>query len=765
MTAQTSTGKKSFMLSYYLFKLRKNKNYLILNIILSILVIPLLTIYGSVCIRIMNSFADCTSIYEIDGSYKVFQSLKDSEAIFIVISVVAFIAAAIMAVAVVNGVFSYNIKKCDADMYLSLPVSANQRFFADLGVTASICVVPMAVSGIVSFILSSLFSVGADRAITELSSDTPNIYTFSYYNARQVIFNDFSGTIAYFMLMTVIVMLGTVLFSALINSVCGRQSDAVAYTVIGALIIPLAAFVLYAVVTDGIVGAVMTDYDLLFVAPIGTAISGIKRFFEVISNSSDFGMFDIFSLQNVLMLLVVFAGYIILAFLANKNRKAEKTGSHFVFPVAYHIITIGLLFSIFGLLFCKNVLGYSFNNTEIVITVILTAVGYIIFELVRGIGLKKLWQSALRYALAVGCTFLLCFTIKTTGAFGYSGYIPSVDMIDSVTVNSGLICNDGGKNDIYKFESKEMIAAIRDYQLYIIEQGSAQTANTYMSVSTDCAASRYENYTIIYKLKNGRTFARSYDLTITKDSYADYAKSLYDMMQECYKSEEYFDNLRKTIEGAMQPEVIIHYDHGDVFGKKLAPELVDKLLTALHNDLSAGRNTGRLKAVIGVNEYSGFDRCELISVEVRENCTETLAVLNNESNSSERKQEYYDYKKEIAKGWSDNIEDNYDPCAYILAFGDNICILSNYGAANTTQLQLRFKDLETEEIKELEKLYRLHDYYCDGPIFEAGAIMWGDNALFSGANYYIPKENKALSGGLIDRLSEKLDEDQIFSYE
>ena len=72
MTAQKSTGKKSFMLNYYLYKLRKNKYYFILYFILSMLVIPLLTIYGTVCIRIMNSFADCTTMREVENSEKVF---------------------------------------------------------------------------------------------------------------------------------------------------------------------------------------------------------------------------------------------------------------------------------------------------------------------------------------------------------------------------------------------------------------------------------------------------------------------------------------------------------------------------------------------------------------------------------------------------------------------------------------------------------------------------------------------------------------------
>ncbi|MBS7398595.1 MAG: hypothetical protein KIG32_09335, partial [Ruminiclostridium sp.] len=323
----------------------------------------------------------------------------ESEPVFIVITGIAFIAAAILTIAVINSVFSYNVKKCDSDMYLSLPVSANQRFFADLGVTASICVVPMAVCGAVSLLFSSLFSVGADKAITELKADTPNYCTYSYYSARQEIFNDFSGVIAYLLLMSVIVILGTVLLGVLINSVCGKLGDSVAYTILGVMIIPFVAFSLYAIATDGTVGAVLTGSDmtdiLFTVAPLGTGMAGYDFLLQALL-SDTLGKFDIFSLQNVLFLLIVFASYIILAFLANKKRKAEKTGSHFVFPIAYHVMTMSLIAGIFGLVFCGNVLGYRFHSTEIIIITILTAVGYIIFELVRGIGLKKLWQTVIR---------------------------------------------------------------------------------------------------------------------------------------------------------------------------------------------------------------------------------------------------------------------------------------------------------------------------------------------------------------------------------
>ena len=233
------------------------------------------------------------------------------------------------------------------------------------------------------------------------------------------------------------------------------------------------------------------------------------------------------------------------------------------------------------------------------------------------------------------------------------------------------------------------------------------------------------------------------------------------MRQKCFKTEGYFDNLRKTIEGASQAEIIIHKDRDDIFGRKLAPEFTDKLLTALYNDFKAGRNTGRLKAVIGVNENNGNNMSELISVEIRENCTETLALINDENNSAERKQEYYEFKKAYDAYILNDFEG--EPWAYVLAYGDDISILP-YGMSNAFMLELLFADLEREEVKELEKLYRLYDYYCDGPIFEAGAIVWAwDNALFSGAVYYIPKENKTLSDRLLKELSEKLN-DQTYHY-
>lgn len=57
-------------------------------------------------------------------------------------------------------------------------------------------------------------------------------------------------------------------------------------------------------------------------------------------------MFSVFSVRNITVLAVLFLIYLGLAYLATRLRKAEKTGSPFVFELPYHIITLGLVVTV-----------------------------------------------------------------------------------------------------------------------------------------------------------------------------------------------------------------------------------------------------------------------------------------------------------------------------------------------------------------------------------------------------------------------------------
>lgn len=69
---------------------------------------------------------------------------------------------------------------------------------------------------------------------------------------------------------------------------------------------------------------------------------------------------------------MIFVIYLGLAYLATRLRKAEKTGSPFVFELPYHIITLGLVMSLFA--WITGVTGLNSHNTTSFITSIVISV-------------------------------------------------------------------------------------------------------------------------------------------------------------------------------------------------------------------------------------------------------------------------------------------------------------------------------------------------------------------------------------------------------
>ena len=65
------------------------------------------------------------------------------------------------------------------------------------------------------------------------------------------------------------------------------------------------------------------------------AISESKGVYSAVRND-DIDIFCTFNTRNVIIMILVFAVLIVLAYVVTRLRKAEKTGSHFVFELPYH---------------------------------------------------------------------------------------------------------------------------------------------------------------------------------------------------------------------------------------------------------------------------------------------------------------------------------------------------------------------------------------------------------------------------------------------
>ena len=120
---------------------------------------------------------------------------------------------------------------------------------------------------------------------------------------------------------------------------------------------------------------------------------------------------------------------------------------------------------------------------------IFSAIVYLIFEVVKNRGFKKIYMTALRYGVTVISVFILSSIVTATSFFGIEYYVPSENMIKSVTFNEmDLLLRDRGTYPRLTTDNPDVISALvrthedvidyykkndnknkyRDYQAYLL---------------------------------------------------------------------------------------------------------------------------------------------------------------------------------------------------------------------------------------------------------------------------------------------------------
>lgn len=784
MTATGSTIKKSFFINYFRYKLKKNKNLFIISVLFSALCIPLFAICMSICIGMVNTLASKENI-EVTQIDDLFSSIDTVASAGLIISAISAAIVLLLILVIINSVFSYNLKKCDADMYLSLPLTASQRFFGDFLAGAVIGILPMTVFGGLSAAFTSVSGINIIPKMTDIYLGAVNNVNDSsgigrslqgmFSRTNNIVCRGLPEVITYIFIALTVVLVFTYLFCVLVNSFVGRTSDYLVYTLIAvaAVSVIVASFSSMAVnrVTNSMSNEEFCS-AFMFASPVGMAFSLLASFIysfnepvyslketdgvPAIVENERYNMFSVFNIRNIVVIILIFALLLILAYVLTRFRKAEKTGSHFVYELPYHIISLSVICAIFCIDAGTNPYNINTMTTDMV-CVVISAVVYFFTELTHGRKFKKMWQSLLRYVGAIAGTLLLCTVVKNVDVFGLEHYIPSVDNIKSVEISTNKAYSDNGNSTFYTaaFKDKEIITAIEEYHSFIVGNGYAFCNSAIMNerfAGTDNSTVRF-----IYELKDGRTVTRDFNISVNYSNYGDYAKALYDMRYTLSKTDEYIDSIVKW-----EPDDIKFFTRtGDFYGRKLNENVNGKLLTAIENDYKAGRNTGKLMAVTTLDTTSDYLYSGSISVEIRENCTETLAVLNDEANSVSLKQSVISTAKEELKAYMESEdydgEENpyFDHIAFIYSIKD---LTSSQGAytdyiernifiigADVKSTNIYCDYAESESITELEKLFVMYDYYTDGLISNVDYVISdvGDWRTFGGAYYSLP-ENKKL---------------------
>lgn len=399
-------------------------------------------------------------------------------------------------------VFSYLYKKTDVDMRMGLPMSTSQRFVSDFLSGLFIYIVPFAAAQIITWILMLIGHLGFDgKSFYIHSSDDPIEVTSSwtcdlFSTAAPYLWRGIIGGIL------LMIMFYTV--TVFVASLCGNIFESIGYNILLNVLVPLVAYMIICAVMTNADGVSIDRYAYKAISLCGPfgGVAGLVLSLNDIyyeDNNRIFAAYYTYPQWCGLFLLITVllgAG----TYLIYRKRKAEDTGKPVVFGAFYHVILTLSMFCI-----C-----YAFlvdDGSEIVPMLIITAVVYLVFHVVRNRGFGHILKGIAAYVITIvvaAGTFLL---IEKTEGFGIGTYVPDPASVKCVYIPyTGFNEQSQGELayfDIYsktptKLTQPENIQTVTDMHKRYIELMKNDQLDYDFSQQIE----------VIYKLKTGKTVFR-----------------------------------------------------------------------------------------------------------------------------------------------------------------------------------------------------------------------------------------------------------------
>lgn len=740
MTTHSSTA-KSNMFSYILYKIGRRKGLAILNIVFSILCFPLIA--GAM----LFSSVGYTAAMNINREQIPYQDVEFFEIILFSAFFIGISSAIILFITTIitpSLMYSYNNKKCDCDMYLSLPLSNSQRFFGDF------------ISGLAINLLPLLLNLGVGfgficitNSIIAMNPLVANeLFNFESHNETPgIILNSIIPFTAALLTMIFVVYIGAYFISVFISSVCGRSADSIIYSLLSMMLIPgflLICTIYTGLSTNGINTEKLIIDMLSMIPPFGLLINGsyITAVSALNINPTTGRLNDLnviwqgFSLPAVLIHIAVFAVLIIGAYLLSRRRKAEKAGQPFVYNTVYYVLSL-LLISCIALLFVIFISESDAQSAAVLIAIglFLTAITHFFVELSHYRGFKRIWQWALRYIGTIGCTVLVLVGMKAFINVNNS-YIPSVEAVESVTLSGSHLCN----NYYYDKAAHNKFTLTSDADKQIAIDLNEQLIN--------CSFD-YEGIVFEYKFKDGST--RKVWYSPYRNNYTYGVEPEFDtamLFEALFKSDE-FINQYFLPDKAKSMTAIYTLNSLDIFhNHTLNAEHNEALINALISDIRQyGMKNGKAVGSLQL-DYSDKNNTTLLrELFIYDSWKNVIALLGNESNST------FDPSSLITDG---DYNGHRSP-VLIISVCDN-----TQGAYS--DIFINEKDIELPELKELISLcvFDADDSFYKASYQVSLHLNISQTVLMS--ELLIPDENAEKARECIAKLIKVLDNSQIDGY-
>lgn len=413
---------------------------------------------------------------------------------FVSFCVIAIAAMAVILVITPAISFKYYNSRAAMDTLGCLPLNYSERFCGDFlsGLTANlISFIPFAAIGAV------IVAVMQNTVIKELQARLWAEYNEEYLFSG--IKDDFLKVYLGFVLLLLLGYIGTYVISTFVTSCCGRVGSSIFYSIL-ALIVPAGIVsTLGTCVLNGAVGVIVEEEienALMVIAPAGLWLGTGMRF--MLEGDLTALTYIVDNPAYIVIALLVTAAFLVGAYFLGKHRKAERVDRDFVYTGAYHVIALALSATIIGFYFIASPANAeainSGNVQQIMISVAVGLVIYVVMELVHTRNAKKLPISLLRYAVLYAVCFGFLFIAHKTDSFGIAKRLPDKDSVSSVRVEGDFFYSPTGESFVYRSESA-IDTILSEHEKLIQNRDILTTGST---------------VTISYVMKNGSELRRQY---------------------------------------------------------------------------------------------------------------------------------------------------------------------------------------------------------------------------------------------------------------
>lgn len=329
-------------------------------------------------------------------------------------------------------------------------------------------------------------------------------------------------------------------------------------------------------------------------------------FIKIIEDFREMGSYYLsqtikFETSTIIIYIASIIVMLVLGYFIYKKRKLEITKEFIAFKGIRSFVKYVATFLV-------NLLSYMYfcdvieenKIVTLLASFIITLIAYLIIEMI----LKKTYKvfksiiGFIIYAVIV----TIGFVILNTGAFGYETRIPRAEDVQEVDFSLS--------SDTINFREKQNIENVIDFQQKLINEKKKG----------------YTEYTLEYKLKNGRKITRKYNIN----------NSLYkEELNKILTSDEYYDGKIRQIQDAKKiKRITININYKEQYSTKAITVKDEDKEEFLENIIKDIKDR---KATINDNEYvseiaraSDKIRSIYVRIELKEGKTKTIKYNNFE---------------------------------------------------------------------------------------------------------------------------------------